>query len=997
MKAQWLLQVGLVVLVLFAILNHAKPIDDDDGDSSSAVDDEDIEDVVNSAVSASIMDPNCQVQRLRTSSVVTSSGTWGGIDFFVQITLPTCTETTNLPQLRATIDNETLSGTLNHFGNQRGLLQSAVNPFLGSVSYIIEVDKGTGAVTIDTALYWHGMKAHSMPLCRSQRVGIWHECYVENAMPVLIAVFFLIPAGLSGFYLMMAARRKEAFLLERRTAEAARRKAAKLQADSAASEQAEGSKPKADDSNSLKPPASQSKPPPSATATNTNTSASEEMNPIEPKVHRNCSLSAREVTIVKHEDQFISVDMYNKGTKKKGNVQLLQLLSSPSTYNVSVIDGERSRLYEQAESASLSEACQAWEVEVRNLEEAGYVATQSPRLAFALTAAMSSDAVTAGASNVETPVESSPPPKAPAASRTEEVQAEAVPATNTEEVQEIPSQAILKPAAERTIDEEKAQRIAASEERARDASKKRKEEEARKKAEAEEAKRIASERKAQQGKEDQEVAERQAAERRAAEREELERQQEEVEAKKRREAEAEIQRQAEADRLRKINEEAERAERERQQAIQEAKRLEEKETLDKRKRFALEQSEEKARTIEEDSENSARKALAADERREAITAQRATRSRMEAEAFQQAQAQSDAIIATETAVRTAIAEDEQGDRIPISSDMTRNADRQKKKESKRLKEEERDRTERERSAAAEKALQEAKEKADREKQVREAAERQRREEAEEADRLAKEQQQHEEQARFEADKARKEQERLDKIERKKQDKERREREKREQAESEAEQRRREQEAKRQQEAQAEEERQQALAKKAEEEAAAKKKADEEAAAAKQQADEAAAAAAAAKSADDASMKTPERRPGGPPTGAHVYLGMSLAELRNEKSQLVVDTLDRDGPAHAAGIQLDDVVLAIRGQELKDGGMSRARQLVVANCHVGEACEFKVQRGGEVIQCNMVPLTDEVQYSGERFFFDPKSTEKMFSPNYSPSTGRRSGRGGRGKR
>jgi hypothetical protein len=51
--------------------------------------------------------------------------------------------------------------------------------------------------------------------------------------------------------------------------------------------------------------------------------------------------------------------------------------------------------------------------------------------------------------------------------------------------------------------------------------------------------------------------------------------------------------------------------------------------------------------------------------------------------------------------------------------------------------------------------------------------------------------------------------------------------------------------------------------------------------------------------------------------------------------------------------------------------------------VGEPCRFKVDhQNGERAEITVVPLTDDSNYAGSELYYDPKTSQKQYSPEFS---------------
>ncbi|RNF02838.1 kinetoplast DNA-associated protein [Trypanosoma conorhini] len=99
-----------------------------------------------------------------------------------------------------------------------------------------------------------------------------------------------------------------------------------------------------------------------------------------------------------------------------------------------------------------------------------------------------------------------------------------------------------------------------------------------------------------------------------------------------------------------------------------------------------------------------------------------------------------------------------------------------------------------------------------------------------------------------------------------------------------------------------------------------------------------------------------------------FLGFSLADNVLEGA-LVVDGLFSGGPAHQAGLRIDDELLEVNGGAVLN--LQEAHELVAENCVPGSLASMTFRRqGGEPFEVQLRVMTAECRFSGDPLYFDP---------------------------
>ncbi len=95
--------------------------------------------------------------------------------------------------------------------------------------------------------------------------------------------------------------------------------------------------------------------------------------------------------------------------------------------------------------------------------------------------------------------------------------------------------------------------------------------------------------------------------------------------------------------------------------------------------------------------------------------------------------------------------------------------------------------------------------------------------------------------------------------------------------------------------------------------------------------------------------------------------------RSSSGKLTVADVAKNSPAHRAGIKSGDVVLAVNGYDLADK-KSREACAASAECNVGSAVTYKVQRGNSVkkmkVTLEKMPADAASRFANRDAEFDP---------------------------
>jgi S1-C subfamily serine protease len=90
------------------------------------------------------------------------------------------------------------------------------------------------------------------------------------------------------------------------------------------------------------------------------------------------------------------------------------------------------------------------------------------------------------------------------------------------------------------------------------------------------------------------------------------------------------------------------------------------------------------------------------------------------------------------------------------------------------------------------------------------------------------------------------------------------------------------------------------------------------------------------------------------TAAKADLGLRLFSLGGRRGPAYIDRISAEGPAAAAGLKTDDLIVSIGGQVVRDASDFRR---IVETLRVGVEVAVEVKRKNELISVRLIPVAE----------------------------------------